>query len=237
MTTPQAPPQAQQVPPGQQPPPPPQQEDDGLDDAALAVALSLLLLSAVSAAGVIAALKARFALSGLAWQALGGVLEDVMQDPPAVTGVIGSASSQVARMNAARRAQFVLAASRRTVGAMRDARAKGEPVMQALRDQLATERRYYQQHKQAMWDRAAAAGQIDMEAAVHGPILGWYAKRGDNRTTPECKAADRRNFYVDDPPKIGLPGVVHVGCRCTAGPPWPGGKILAGSGTRGRRAA
>jgi hypothetical protein len=233
MTTPQAPPQ---VPPGQQPPPPPQ-EDDGLDDAALAVALSLLLLSAVSVAGIIAALKARFALSRFAWQALGGVLDDVMQDPPAVTGVIGSASSQVQRMNAARRAQFVLAASRRTVTAMQDARAKGEPVMAALKDQLATEHRFYAQHKKAMWDRAAAAGRIDMEAAVHGPLLGWYARR-DKRTTPECRAADRHNFYVNDPPAIGLPGVgPHAGCRCESGPPWPGGELLPSARMRGRRAA
>jgi hypothetical protein len=235
VTTPQAPPQ-QQVPPGQ-PPPPQQSQPSDLDDPALILALSLLLLTAVTAAAVIAALKARFALSAAAWSALGGVLGDVLQQPPPVTGVIGDTSRQVASMNAARRAQYVAAAARRVQAAEEEARAHGESVSAARDAALATERRYYQQHLQAMWDRAAAAGRIDMEAAVHGPILGWYARRNDNRTTPECRAADGCNFYVNDPPAIGLPGVVHVGCRCTAGAPWPGGRILAGSGTRGRRAA
>ena len=230
MTAPQQPP-----PPVQQPPP--QQDDDGLQDTALAVALALLLLTALSAAAVIAALKARFTLSRYAWQALEGVLGDVMASPPPVTGVIGAASARTSRMNAARRAQYVLAATKRTVGAMREARSKGEPVIPAMREQLARERRFYAQHRKAMWDRAAAAGKIDMEAAVHGPLLGWYAKR-DKRTTAECKAADHHNFYADNPPDIGFPGIgPHVGCRCFAGPPWPGGKLLPGSGPRYARAA
>jgi hypothetical protein len=88
-----------------------------------------------------------------------------------------------------------------------------------------------------MWNRARAAGQIDMAAATHGNLLGWYTKR-TKTTTPECLAADKHNFYVTRPPKIGLPGIgPHAGCRCEAGPPWPGGKLLAGSGPRFARAA
>lgn len=233
---PQPPPQAQQ--------PPQQQQGDALDDTALAVAIAALLAGAVvagayltSVAGMLALLKARFALSSAAWQALGAVLTEVTTHPPAVTGVIGPASEQTSRMNAARRAQYVIAASKRVLGAAREARAKDEPVGAAILGQLARERRFYELHQAAMWDRATAAGKIDMEAAVHGPLLGWYA-RHDKRTTAECHAADRHNFYADSPPRIGFPGIgPHAGCRCEPGPPWPGAPLLPGGGPRYARAA
>jgi len=230
------------APPQQQPPPvqpPPATADSDLDSPLFVTAVSAALLTAVPVAGVIAALKVRFALSHAAWTALSGVLGDVMAMPPPLTGVIGAASAQTSRMNTARRAQYVIAAAKRVMGSMRDARSQGTPALAAMRDQLATERRYYQQHQQAMWDRAKAAGMIDMEAAVHGNLLGWAAvggKRGDGRTTAACREADGGNFYVDDPPDIGLPGIgPHFGCRCSAVAPWPGGRLLAGSGARRRR--
>ena len=232
MSTPQAPPSQPGQPPAQ--PPPPQQ--DGLDDAALAVALSGLLITAVSAAAVIGTLRFRFALSAYAWTALEGVLTDVMQAPPPVTGVVGAASAQTLRMNAARRAQYVLAAARRTVGAMRQARAQGTPVLGALRDQLATERRYYSAHQQAMWGRATAAGKTDMEAAVHGDLLGWNSVL-DSRTSPECRAADGCNYRASQIPDIGLPGSVHLHCRCFPSAPHPGGRLLPSRGRRFARAA
>lgn len=233
MSTPQPPPQQPGQPPVQ--PPPPQQQD-GLDDAALALAMATLLVTAVSAAAVIAALRVRFALSAYAWQALGGVLGDVMQHPPAVTGVVGAASAQTSRMNAARRAQYVLAASKRVVGAMREARSQGTPVLGALRDALATERRYYSMHKAAMWNRATAAGKTDMEAAVHGDLLGWNAVL-DARTSPECRAADGCNYRASRIPDIGLPGSVHPHCRCFPSAPHPGGRLLPSRGASYRRAA
>jgi hypothetical protein len=233
MTTPAQPPPGQ--PPPQQPPP------SGLDDPALAIAVASLLAGtagpAVSIAGTVAALKVRFALSKAAVTALSAVLVQVTAHPPPVTGVIGAASAQTSRMNAARRAQYVIAAAKRVMGAARDARSKGTPVTGAVRAQLAQERRYYQMHQQAMWDRATAAGKIDMEAATHGLLLGWYAVR-DKRTTAECLRADGCNFYADNPPDIGLPGIgPHVGCRCFPGPAHPGGRLLPGSGPRYARAA
>ncbi|HEY2074832.1 MAG TPA: hypothetical protein VGH53_00725 [Streptosporangiaceae bacterium] len=208
MTTPQQPP------PGQQQPPP-QQQDDGLDDAALAVAIAALLAAAAvtaayasSVALMLGALKARFALSHAAWQALGSVLTQVTASPPPVTGIIGAASEQTARQNAARRAQYVVAASKRVLGAAREARAKGEPVTGAIRDALATERRYYSQHLAAMWNRATAAGKTDMAALEHGPILGWNTVR-DSKASAECLAADKKNFRADRMPDIGWPGGVH----------------------------
>lgn len=232
MTTP-APPLQQQVPPAQQPP-------QGLDDPALAIAVAAILAGAagpaVSVAAVIAALKVRFAMSAAAWSALGAVLGDVMQHPPAVTGVIGAASAQTSRMNAARRAQYVLAAAKRVTVAARDARAKGEPVTKAIADQLATERRFYGQHTQAMWNRAKAAGQTDMAAAEHGPLLGWNSVL-DSRTSPECRNADGRNYYATAMPDIGFPGSVHPSCRCFPSAPHPGGKLLPSRSARFARAA
>lgn len=231
------PPAPPPYPPGQQPPTPPQQDDDGLDDAALAVAVAALLLTAISVVALIAAIRIRFALSAIAWQALGAVLTFVMASPPPVTGIIGAASEQTGRMNAARRAQYVLAATRRVIVAVREARSKGQPVGDAIRAQIAREQRWYSAHQAAMWNRAAAAGKIDMEAAVYGPLLGWYAKR-DKSTTADCLKADRHNFYVTAPPDIGLPGIgPHVGCRCEAGPPWPGALLLPSRGARYERAA
>jgi len=236
VTTP-APPQQ----PGQ--PPPQQQQDDGLDDAALAVAVAALLAGSAAfavaggAAAILTALRKRFALSSAASQALGSVLTMVTAYPPPLTGIIGAASAQTARMNAARRAQYVIAASKRVLGAAREARAKGEPVGAAVRAQLERERKFYTMHQQAMWNRATAAGRIDMEAAVHGNLLGWNAVHSKT-TTPDCRKADGRNFYVDPPPYIGLPGIgPHNGCRCYPSAPHRGGKLLPGPGPLYARAA
>jgi hypothetical protein len=237
VTTP-APPQ-QPPPQGQQPPPPPPAD---LDDPAIAIAVAAVLAGTlgpgVTVAATVAALKVRFALTAAAVTALGAVLNVVLEHPPPVTGVIGAASEQTSRMNAARRAQYVIAAAKRVMVAVVEARSKGEPIGAAIRAQLAKEQRFYSMHQQAMWNRAAAAGKIDMEAATHGNLLGWYARRNDGRTTPECQAADRHNFYVTRPPNIGLPGIgPHAGCRCEPGPPWPGGKLLPTRGLKFARAA
>ena len=237
MTAP-APPQA--PPPVQQPPQ--QQDDDALDDAALAVAIAALLAgatAAVAAAGVaamIAALKLRFKLTSAAWQALGAVLGLVTEKPHPVAGAGGQASAQVSRMNAARRAQYVVAATKRVLGAARDARAKGLPAGAAVADALATERRYYQMHLAAMASRAAAAGQTDAAAAKYGDLLGWRSIL-DGHTSPECRAADGWNYLASRMPDIGYPGGVHASCRCSPSAPHPGGKLLPGSAPRFARAA
>jgi hypothetical protein len=231
-----APPQQQPPPPGQ---PPPQQQA-GLDDPALAIAVAAVLAGtggpAVTVAAAAASLQVRFALTAAAVSALGAVLNVVMQHPPPVTGVIGAASEQTARVNMARRAQYVIAAARRVTAAAIGARAKGEPEDAAVTAQLARERRYYEQHQQAMWNRAKAAGQTDMAAMEHGHLLGWNTVL-DARTSAECRAADGKNYYAAAVPDIGFPGAVHPGCRCFPGPAHPGGRLLAGSGKRFARAA
>lgn len=216
---PQAPPQGQ--------PSPPQQQDDGLDDTALAVAVAALLaqLTVTAAYGtsialLLALLRARFRLSSAAWQALGAVLALVVESPHPVTGVIGPASEQVSRMNAARRAQYVIAASKRVLGAAREERAKGTPVKDAVAGQLERERRFFEQHQAAMWNRTRAAGQVDVEASVHGRLLSWNTVL-DDRTSAECRAADRKNFYADRMPDIGWPGGVHPFAAASPGHPGP----------------
>jgi len=232
MTTP-APPQ-QQVPPGQQSYPP--QPLTPAVEAALVTAIAGLLLTAVSAAAVLEALKLRFTLSQDMWSALSGSAGIAMENPPPVTGVIGAASAHTSRQNLARRAQFVLSAGKRLAGDIRQARAEGKPVTRALLDGLARERRYYAQHVAAMWNRATAAGKTDMAAMEHGDFLGWLAVM-DDRTSPECAAASGKNFHASAMPLIGYPGSVHPHCRCMAVAPWPGGKLLPGRGRRFARAA
>jgi hypothetical protein len=217
------------TPPPQQPVPPP---PSGLDDPALAIAVASVLVGeagpAIAVAATIAALAARFALTTAAVSALGAVLNVVLTHPPPVTGVIGAASAQTSRVNLARRAQYVIAAAKRVMGAARDARAKGEPVGAAIRAQLAKERRYYEQHQAAMWNRAAAAGKTDMAALEHGNLLGWNTVI-DERTSADCRAADGWNYYASSMPDIGFPGSVHERCRCFPSAPHPRGRVLPGS--------
>lgn len=234
MTTPAAPPQPQQ---------PGQQQDDALDDTALAVAIAALLAGltvagayVTSVAGMLAMLKARFALSAAALQALGAVLSLVTEHPAPSAGVSGPASAQTSRVNAARRAQYVIAASKRVLGAAREARAKGESVPGAFTDALATERRYYLMHLAAMKNRANAAAETDKAAAKYGNLLGWLAKN-DDRTSAECRVASGKNYYASHMPDIGFPGAVHPNCRCKPVSAWPGGKLLPSSGLRFASAA
>ena len=232
MTT---PPPPQQAPPQQAPVPPP----SGLDDPALAVTVAAVLAGGVvTLAPVIAALKAKHALTVAELAALSQVLGDVTAHPPPLTGVIGAASARTARMNTARRAQYVLAAAKRVMGAARDARSKGEPVTAATRKQLATEQRYYAaasggdvaagppRRGKSTWRRRSTAG-----------CLGGM-RCGTSGRQPRACRADGCNFYVDNPPDIGLPGIgPHVGCRCFPGPAHPGGRLLPGSGPGYARAA
>ncbi len=221
----------------QQRPPPPAATIPPQTLAAMALPLAALLLTAVSAAAVVAALKLRFKVAALFWLAMLLVLSRiVMQHLPPVTGVSGPASGQVSRLNTARRAQFVIASSVRVMDAMLAARARGEDVEAAGMAQAERERRYYQMHLDAMWQRAKAAAAVDMAALEYGQLLGWRAVL-DSHTSPECATANGRNFYAARPPDIGYPGTVHPACRCRPVQPWPGGKLLPGSGPRYARAA
>jgi hypothetical protein len=209
--------------------PQPQQQPSGLGNPALPLAVATVITGVATAsltvATGVAGLAVTYKLTTEAASALRDVLGLVTSYPPPLTGVIGDASRQVARLNTARRAQFAVAAATRLWHAGRDARAKGEPVLAAVARHLGTERRWYEMHQQAMWNRARAAGQVDLEAAVHGPLLGWNTVI-DGHTSPECRAADGWNFYATAMPLIGFPGATHPHCRCFPSAPHPGGRLL-----------
>ncbi len=84
--------------------------------------------------------------------------------------------------------------------------------------------------------RQRAAALVDITARLLGdrveeqpdervPLLGWRAVV-DDKTTPECRWANGKNFRADRIPMIGLPGAVHPRCRCTSGPPVKGAPII-----------
>jgi hypothetical protein len=197
-------------------------------DAALVAAIAVVL-SAVSVADAFAALqiqiKLRHIRTDFEMSALRGALEAVMGHPHDRTEGVGSAQAQIARLNAVRRAQFVLHAARRITQDLREARAHGQPLGQALSSAVEREKRYYGQHLQAIIQRMDAASQTDARAAEFGPLLGWYAVR-DKHTSAECLAANGKNFYVTAMPVIGFPGGVHPHCRCYPGKPHAGAAIL-----------
>jgi hypothetical protein len=153
------------------------------------------------------------------------VVQMVMSFPPERTGVAGSASLITSRQNALRRAQFVLAAGRRVTRDLADARAHGQPLSRVLADSVTRERRYFSQHLDAMWNRAKAAAQVDSAAMTYGNLLGWNTVL-DGHTSPECRAADGKNFEATDQPLIGWPGAVHPHCRCYPGPAHAGARML-----------
>lgn len=93
------------------------------------------------------------------------------------------------------------------------------------RAQLDTEKRYFKAHQDAQRKRRAVAAQVDAAAERYGPLLGWRAKM-DERTTAECRDAHGKNFKATKPPAIGLPGTVHLHCRCEITEPYPNGRMI-----------
>ncbi len=136
------------------------------------------------------------------------ILESMPPEP--VEG--GTAQQYVTKLNEMRRAAYLILCFNRLLQAYN---AGGIAGMQAA---ARTELRYFNQHVEADGLRMRAANEIDRLAEKYGPTLGWYAKL-DGKTTQECRDANGKNFSASKPPRIGWPGVVHVNCRCKAGPP------------------
>lgn len=131
--------------------------------------------------------------------------------------LIGPVSTMVATQNQLRQAAYVVNAARR-VQAQVDAGVPRELAVEK-------ERRIYWQHRAASDRRLVVAVRIDTAANTFGNELGWYAVV-DGRTDSKCKQANGGNFSALRMPQIGWPGTVHPRCRCTPGPPHPGGKML-----------
>ncbi|HYK70449.1 MAG TPA: hypothetical protein VEV45_21065 [Streptosporangiaceae bacterium] len=218
MTTPQQPPPQQ---------PPPQQ---------LPVAAAAVLATAATVAAAAGVLAPLFIAEGIRRKVVEAALGVVMGMPPETTGFHGPATAHVARLNLMRRAQFLVASARRLQADVTAARSRDESLVRALADGVIRERRNYGQHLMANWARAQAAANVDSASMDYGRLLGWYTRR-DSRTSPECLAANRRNFYADQMPPIGYPGAVHPHCRCLPGPPFPGAPLVGGEAFRARRPA
>ena len=218
--------------PGQQPQQQPvQQPQQQPDDDDLAAAAIVALGAAATAAAVTALLTSLYARAGIERLALMSAVQVVMSMPPEVTGIAGPATAQVAYLNQVRRGQMVLAIGRRLNNDIRQARSEGRSVGKALLDGVSRETRYFGQHRDAIWSRAKAAMAVDMAALEHGLLLGWYTHL-DDRTTPDCAAANGKNFRADAMPLIGYPGTVHGStCRCTPGAPFPGAPMLPSAST------
>jgi hypothetical protein len=204
--------------------PPPQQSD-----TALAIAVGTVLVTATSAAVAIGPLTALLDYARIPRAAMGAVLEIVMGNPPGAVGFYGPATMAMERQNIQRRAAFVVAAARRIGSDIVAAHSQGRSAATALAVSIKRERRFYAQHLMAAWQRSNAGAQVDGEAMTYGLLLGWHTVR-DTRTSAECRQADGRNFYADHMPVIGYPGAVHPHCRCRAGAPFPGARLLPSVG-------
>lgn len=204
------------TPPAQPPP-----EELTPEEIAALSALVLALLSGMSGAALIGYAGSLFAPLGIAPAAVAEAVAFTTSAaallPPLEDG--GQAVRQVARTSRARRAAYLLKASRRL----------DVPEDRLIATRLA-ERRYLGQHLDAERRRVDAADRVDVAAGRWGPVLGWRAVN-DARTTEGCRGAHGKNFRVDEPPRVEgqpvFPGQLHGGaCRCEPGPPWPGGELL-----------
>jgi hypothetical protein len=203
-------------------------------DVQLGLAAAGVLATATSVSVAAAALAPTFLAAGVGRKALTSALEVVMSMPPDRQGFYGPATSYVSRLNLARRAQFLVASSRRLHTVAVTARSHGQGITRALLGQLGSERRYYGQHMQAIWQRSQAAARIDSASMLYGNLLGWNTVLTPT-TTRECLAADGKNFYADHPPSIGWPGMAHPGCRCWPGAPVPGAPMVGSRAPRVRQ--
>lgn len=143
------------------------------------------------------------------------ILENYPQ--PRLEG-IGEAQRATISQNELRRAAFLLNSIDRIQRELLAQLAQGATVEAASQAVRGAEERYFGQHVTASQSRMDAASKIDALQARYGDVLGWYAKK-DKRATEECRNADGHNFSALTPPAIGWPGMVHVNCRCSPGPP------------------
>lgn len=161
-------------------------------------------------------------------KALKIALEEAERFPQPNLIALGPAQKAMLETNAYRRAAYIVSATKRVSAAIEDARTAGESEAEAAATAQRNEDRYFNQQAQADQSRVLVGSAVDAQAMANGPELGWYAQ-DDEKTSPECAAADGKNFYADTPPDIGYPGSVHPHCRCTSGPPHAHADMLAGS--------
>jgi hypothetical protein len=200
-------------------PPASQAPDDGGADAAAIATLAGVLAGGLGTAATVGLVGSVLATAGIA-SVVGttNVAAEALRlaslaKVPEVGTRAGPAARSAAQSAWRYRASYVLSAARRL--------AQGALGEGDFSKALGQERLYAAAHADASTRRIAAARTIDHLAGIHGPVLGWYARR-DAKTTPECRLASGGNFSALNPPSIGWPGAVHARCRCYAGRPHPG---------------
>jgi hypothetical protein len=206
----------------QQPPPPPAAP---LTPAQLIAVIIAALTAAVTVAELVTALRIVMKAVGVGVIALAAVAALALSWPHDVLEGTGPASRWAIRTNLLRRAQFFLSACQRVQQAIVAARSKNEPVMDAVRAAITAEQRFMSAHLAASKQRVSASAAVDGMASTYGNLLGWNAVI-DPRCTPECRAANHKNFYADRPPAIGYPGTTHPNCRCFPSKPFRGAPVL-----------
>ena len=95
----------------------------------------------------------------------------------------------------------------------------------AAKRTLGQESSYLASHIKAATARNRARAALRDAEKRWGELLSWRAVH-DERTTPDCRALDGKNFYAHSPPGGTPPGAKHFRCRCVAGPPLPGAPVV-----------
>ena len=212
-----------------QPAPAQQQVQQGATavEAALASEVAVILAQAISADAIVGLLFKAFTRARVSIEraALHPAAVIVMKMPPDQLGFHGPATAMASRLNLMRRAQFLVSSAQRISTDIRQARSQNKRLRDVLPDIMTRESRYYGQHLNAIWSRMEAASRVDSASMEYGRLLGWNTVH-DSHTTPECRAADRHNFWADRMPLIGFPGMTHPRCRCWPGRPYAGAAIL-----------
>jgi hypothetical protein len=212
----------------QQPQP---QQPSQAQQQALALAAATALAGAATVPAALTVIMPVAAAMSIRRRVVEAALGIVMGHPPDAAGFYGPATHNVARANLVRRAAFLAASIFRLNG--------DDSLMQAgmeagwWEEAVQRERGYYGQQLVAGWNREQAGAAVDSASMEHGRLLGWYTKI-DKRTSMECLAANRCNFYADQMPAIGYPGMVHPHCRCQPGAPFPGAPMVPAATVRGR---
>lgn len=100
-----------------------------------------------------------------------------------------------------------------------------ERLRKGGQDAMRREKTYLAAHVAAQKKRDIARVQSQRQARKSGRLIGWYTSE-DDKTTPDCRAADGCNFYANQGTVIGFPGAAHPNCRCRPGPPHEGGRMV-----------
>lgn len=194
----------------------PARQQQGPSQAQVATLVALLAGSAT----VTGAAAGFASLAGVPVAVARALLNQTDRKPLTVVAGVGPAVRQTAAGEATYRAMFLLNAARR----VQDRIDAGMAPADAVRAEVPN----YRAHLAAQQNRAKSAVLVDRAARRFGLVLGWRAVR-DARTTPECLAADGKNFEVLSRPVIGWPGSTHPRCRCRAVAPFAGVGFVDGA--------